>query len=222
MKRNGVNLKKHNFKYSCIILFLIFCCFFSLGYSSWYVGSNVEKNNLEIKVSGVFNSTKYITVNPNYGDNTGIEKLNFNSSGFVYDDIVSYVGHLKYHLIFDSKLFFEDSNYENRNINFRFELMYVDDNVGTNSLINQNYLTATLEESSTNFSRTLNLSFVSHTTVYAETDYFIITSESDKMYLTLDYIFNVQNSDNYENIKDHLMNENGITMALITYLGGGF
>lgn len=210
------------FKYIGATILLVNASLLSLGYSSWLIGGAYQSPNIINQVSGIFNASKYLIVDESFGTGSGIEKLEFNSTGFVYNGKVSYIGHLKYHLIFDAPSFYLDSGSQNKSVNFKFELAYKDGISGTNSLIDSSYLTATISETFNNISNNpLTLNFNSNISVNASTNNFNVNNTTEKLYLTLDYIFDVKNSTNFENVKNDQL-KTGVTLMLTTYLGGGF
>ncbi len=223
MKITKNNKRKYNyFKYIGATILLVNASLLSLGYSSWLIGESYQTADINNQVSGILNASKYLTVNQNFGSGSGIEKLEFNSTGFVYNGKVSYIGHLKYHLIFDAPTFYLDAGSQNKVVNFKFELSYKDGISGTNSLINPSYLTATISETFNSIvNNPLTLNFNSNISVNASTNNFNVNNTTEKLYLTLDYIFDVKNSANFENVKNDQL-KTGVTLMLTTYLGGGF
>ena len=220
--KKGKTKKYYYFKFIGATILLVNASLLSLGYSSWLIGGAYESPDIKNQVSGILNASKYLTVDQSFGSGSGIEKLEFNSTGFVYNGKVSFVGHLKYHLIFDAPTFYLDSGSQNKVLNFKFELSYKDGISGTNSLINPSYLTATISETFNNIvNNPLTLNFNSNVSVNASTNNFNVNNTTEKLYLTLDYIFDVKNSANFENVKNDQL-KTGVTLMLTTYLGGGF
>lgn len=214
--------KYQYFKYIGASILLVNASLLSLGYSSWLIGGAYESPDIKNQVSGILNASKYLNVDESFGEGSGIEKLEYNSTGFVYNGKVSFIGHLKYHLIFDAPTFYLDSGSQDKVVNFKFELAYKDGICGTNSLINSNYLTATISETFNNIvNAPLALDFNSNIAVNASTNEFDVNKTTEQLHLTLDYIFDVNNSTNFENVKNDQL-EAGVTLMLTTYLGGGF
>jgi len=132
---------------------------------------------------------------------SGIDPLSYNSNGFIYDEMVTNIGHLTFYLIFEVNKY-NDTKYNptpSNIVNFSFNLAYKDNN--------DNYTLLDTYLSSCNYTLYENkYTSIKNSEIYSSNINNIVTSDnldisnnnSINYYLTLDYVFDVK--DNFESI----------------------
>lgn len=196
-------------------------CIFSIGYSNWTISEDdTAPISIHTNTSGLVISSSFLDINNLYGNGNGIEQLKYNSKGFVFDEVVSYVGHLKYYLVFNSASFYSYVGASsNTTIKFGINFTYKNGFVDGYSLISSNYLTINLIETNENTNEELSLKFSPQGNAFGTSNDFVITSASEKLNLVVDCVFNVQNYETFMNIWNNELTK-GVIFNLSIYIEG--
>ena len=120
------------------------CCLFSLGFSSFIIGSESGHSESEISFNygDVIIASDYLSLNTTKGDGdklpySGVNMFNYNSYGFVVNETIVYSSMIKYYIKFDALTFYNEHN--QNNLKFNFILSYSNEDTSNFSLLNSAY-----------------------------------------------------------------------------------
>lgn len=125
------------------------CCLFSLGFSSFIIGSESGHSESEISFNygDVIIASDYLSLNTAKGDGdkspySGVNMFDYNSYGFVVNETIVYSSMIKYYIKFDTLAFYNDHN--QNNLKFNFILSYSNEDTSDFSLLNSAYFNESL------------------------------------------------------------------------------
>lgn len=120
------------------------CCLFSLGFSSFIIGSESGHSESEISFNygDVIIASDYLSLNSAKGDGdkapySGVSMFNFNTKGFVVNETVTLNTFITYFIKFDAGLFY--STFEREKVIFDLSLTYTNGNNNNYKLLTSNY-----------------------------------------------------------------------------------